>query len=265
MNSNAINIVAIVQGRMGSSRLPGKVMLDLGGMPMIARMVHRVRRARMISRVVIATTDDAADDPLADYCQKQGFPLYRGSQFDVLDRYYQAALLFSADVVVRITADCPMIDPAEIDRTVQRFFESGADFAANRLPPPLKRTTPIGFDTEVCTFAALARAWREADQKFEREHVMPYLYATPGRFKVEVVDHDPDLSHLRWTVDTPEDLALARKVYAAFGNRDDFTFADLMALFDAHPDWLDLNAGVSHRGFLDVDERSSDDVDKNRQ
>ncbi len=119
-------------------------------------------------------------------------------------------------MIVRVTADCPMIDPDEIDRVIQRFFDSGADFAANRLPPPYKRTSPIGMDTEVCSFAALERAWREADQAYQREHVMPYLYDQEGRFKVAVVDRQPDLGgHLRFTVDTPADLQQANEIYAA--------------------------------------------------
>ncbi|MEA3326254.1 MAG: glycosyltransferase family protein, partial [Chloroflexota bacterium] len=169
-------VVAIIQARMGSSRLPGKVLMPIGGEPMLYRVVVRARHAKSVGLVVVATTTDPSDDPVALFCRRRGFPCFRGDPLDVLDRYYQAAIQFNAATVVRLTADCPLIDPHEIDRTAKAFFESNVDFAANRLPPPWKRTTPIGMDTEVVTFDALARAWQEADEKYEREHVMPYLY-----------------------------------------------------------------------------------------
>lgn len=240
---------------MSSSRLPGKVLKDLGGAPVLARVVTRVKRAQWVDKVMVATTLDPSDDAIAEWCTQTEVPCFRGDLYDVLDRYYQAANSVGAVTVVRVTADCPMIAPEEIDRTVQRFIDSSADFAANRLPPPLVRTTPIGMDTEVVSFAALERAWREAKEPFEREHVMPYLYDMPGRFKVEVVDHDPALGHLRFTVDTPADLEQARAIYAHFGNRDDFSFDELIAADQAHPEWQESVRSVQHKGYQDVDER----------
>jgi len=245
---------AIIQARMGSSRLPGKVLKDIGGEPMLFRVVVRARRARTISQVIVATTTDAGDDPVAAFCGSRGIPCFRGDPYDVLDRYYQAARLFSARVIVRLTADCPVIDPGEIDRTVDAFNAAGVDFAANRLPPPWKRTTPIGTDTEVVTFDALARAWREAEAKYAREHVMPYLYEEKGRFNILLVDHDPDLGHLRLTVDTPEDLELIRRIYAFFEDTDDFSLDEILTLLDQHPELLQVNAAVEHKGFKDVDQ-----------
>lgn len=239
---------------MGSSRLPGKVLADVGGKPMLARVVLRARRARLIDQVIVATTTDASDDPIETYCLSMGFPCFRGDPYDVLDRYYQAAKLFKADPIVRITADCPLIDPDEIDRTVEVFLARDVDFAANRLPPPWKRTTPIGMDTEVVSFEALTRAWQEAEAKYAREHVMPYLYEQEGRFKTLLVQHDPDLGHLRLTVDTAQDLELVREIYAAFGNRDDFTLADILRLLDEKPQLLAINADVTHKGYQEVDE-----------
>lgn len=249
-------VVAIIQARMGSSRLPGKTLQDIGGKPMLYRVVVRARRAQTVGQVVVATTIEPGDDPVADYCRSQGFPCYRGDPVDVLDRYYQAAQLFGANTIVRLTGDCPVIDPGEIDRTVRAFFEEKVDFAANRLPPPWKRTTPIGMDTEVVTFGALARDWCEADARYAREHVMPYLYEKDGRFKILKVDHDPDLGYLRLTVDTPEDLKLIRKIYAHFNNSDDFSLTEILSLIEQHPDLMRINAAVSHKGYLDVDERS---------
>lgn len=250
-----MHTVAIIQARMGSSRLPGKVLLDLEGRPMLARVVERARRAKTIHAVMIATTTDPSDDPIEAFCREQGYPVYRGSQFDVLDRFYQAAQQARADVIVRLTADCPLIDPAVIDLTVDRFFQSGADFACNRLPPPWKRTWPIGLDTEVCAFTGLERAWKEAALPFEREHVMPYFYDQEGRFKVVVVNHDPDYGSLRWTVDTPEDLALLREIFKRLGGRDDFGWEDVLALVEREPELQSLNAGVRHKTGTDVDAR----------
>jgi len=248
-------VVGIIQARMGSSRLPGKVLKDIGGESMLYRVVVRARRAQSLGRVVVATTTDASDDPVAEFCRDRGFPCYRGHPFDVLDRYYRAALLFSASTIVRLTADCPVIEPGEIDRTVRAFYAAQVDFAANRLPPPWKRTTPIGMDTEVVTFAALERAWREADAQYAREHVMPYLYEETGRFKVLLVDHVPDLGYLRLTVDTPDDLKLIRRIYEHFDNSDEFNLNEIVSLLSRQPELLQINADVIHKSFKDTDER----------
>jgi spore coat polysaccharide biosynthesis protein SpsF len=250
------SVVAIIQARMGSSRLPGKVLQDVGGKPMLYRVVVRARRSQAVGQVVVATTTDPGDDPILDFCRSFGFPCFRGHPSDVLDRYYQAAVAFGANTVVRLTADCPLIDPAEIDRTLSTFFRLGVDFAANRLPPPWKRTTPIGMDTEVVRFDALARAWSEANATYAREHVMPYLYEQEGRFNIFLVDLDRDLGNLRLTVDTPEDLELIRKIYQHFGNSDDFSMQDIVNLLNAQPEWRLINANVIHKNYKDIDQRN---------
>jgi len=249
-------VVAIVQARMGSSRLPGKVLLDIGGEPMLFRVVVRARRAQTLGKVIVATTTDASDDPIAQFCRARGFPFFRGHPRDVLDRYYQSARYFEAETIVRLTADCPLIDPHEIDRTVRAYFEAEVDFAANRLPPPWKRTTPIGLDTEVVDFNALAEAWRDAEAKYAREHVMPYFYEKDGRFRILLVDHLPDIGHFRLTVDTQDDLRLIRKIYSHFDNSDDFTLNEVLRLLNRHPELLQINAAVVHKGYRDVDERA---------
>jgi spore coat polysaccharide biosynthesis protein SpsF len=249
-------VIAIVQARMGSSRLPGKVLLDIGGETMLYRVIVRARRAQFVGQVVVATTTDPSDDPVEAFCKSKGFPCFRGDPFDVLDRYYQAARLYGASTIVRLTADCPLIDPAEIDRTVQAFFQADLDFAANRLPPPMKRTTPIGMDTEVVSFKALSLASQNAEEKYAREHVMPYLYEEPGRFNILLVDHEPDLSHLRLTVDTPEDLALVRKIYQHFDNSDEFSLTEIIDFLYDSPELLDINANVTHKGYQDIDQRA---------
>jgi spore coat polysaccharide biosynthesis protein SpsF len=247
--------VAIIQARTASSRLPGKVLLDIGGEPMLVRVVERTRRAKWIDEVGIATTTEAGDDMVAELCRSRGYPVYRGDQFDVLDRYYRAAQQFQAQVIVRLTADCPVIDPDVVDDTIQAFFDSGAEFAANRLPPPRKRTYPIGLDTEVVSFTALERAWKEAAEPYEREHVMPYFYDQEGRFKIRLVEHEPDYGALRWTVDTMEDLALLREIYSRFGNRDDFGWKDILALLESEPQLSQINAQVKAKLGSDVDQR----------
>ncbi|MEA4907849.1 MAG: glycosyltransferase family protein [Anaerolineaceae bacterium] len=247
--------IAIIQARMSSSRLPGKVLKDIAGKPMLGHVVERVCQAKGVDEVVVATTTAPDDAAIEEYCRAQGIPVYRGSLYDVLDRFYQAALQYQADVVVRVTADCPLIDPGVIDLTLDAFHASGADFAANRLPPPWKRTYPIGLDTEVCSLAALERAWKEATQAYQREHVMPYLYDQDGRFKVQVVDHDPDYGALRWTVDTPEDLEFVRRVFQLLDGSQVFTWLDILALTQQHPELAAINAGVRHKTATDIDER----------
>ena len=268
-------VVAVVQARMSASRLPGKVLLDIVGEPMLARVVERTNRAQLVNNVLVATSREKADDPIGAFCNEMGYECFRGSLHDVLDRCYGAAKSKSADVVVRITADCPIIDPVVIDQTVSAFFgigpklitESGDakphsksnlipvwDFAANRLPPPWKRTFPIGLDTEVCTFSALETAWFEADQAHQREHVMPFLYENEERFRILLVNHDPDYGDYRWTVDTPQDLELLRQVYLRFGGRDDFSWLEVLELFKREPELAKINAGVDHKNYQDVED-----------
>lgn len=248
-------VVAIIQARMGSSRLPGKVLKDIAGKPMLGRVVERTQKAKMIDEVVIATTLDTSDDAVAEFCCSVRIQCFRGSVFDVLDRFYQAARSFTADIVVRLTGDCPLLDPELIDKAIVELESNNLDFAANRLPPPWKRTYPVGLDVEVCTFAALERAWKEAEKPFEREHVMPYLYDEKDRFRVSVLEADEDHSDQRWTVDTPEDLELMRKVYGYFKNIKAFSWKDVLDYFKEHPELSRINAGASQKSALDLDDR----------
>jgi spore coat polysaccharide biosynthesis protein SpsF len=218
-------IVAIIQARMAASRLPGKVLKTLGHQPVLAWMLARTRRSKLIDEVVVATTTDPSDDSVAEYCQQEHAAFTRGSMQDVLDRYYQAAKVFRADVIVRLTADCPFIDPDLLDDNLRTFLraEPKIDFAANRLPPPHHRTVPIGLDAEYCWFEGLELIWKEAKEQHQREHVMPYFYEHPERFNLLHITHDPDYGNLRWTVDTPEDLQLLRQIVSYFPERDDFS------------------------------------------
>ena len=272
-------VVAIIQGRMSSSRLPGKILADIVGQPMLQQVFLRTSRAQTLDDVIFATTTDASDDPVAEYCEFSGIPFTRGSLYDVLDRYYQAASQTKADVVVRITADCPVIDPDLIDEVVKSVIGNRStldsyqfDFAANRLPPPWNRTYPIGLDTEVCTFAALERAWKEAKEPQHREHVMPYFYegvelaainrqlqtgVSPRGFKVALLHHTTDFGEYRWTVDTPEDLEFMRQVYSRFDGRDDFSWKEVLDLVHNEPELMNINAGIQHKTVKDIDERAT--------
>jgi len=286
-------VVAVIQGRMSSSRLPGKILVDIAGQPMLQRVFIRTSRAATLTQTVFATTNDASDDPVAEYCDFSGIPFMRGSQFDVLDRYYQAAMKFKADVVVRVTADCPVIDPVLIDDAVNALrgrYEGmpdpledlnrpllpdelifAADFVCNRLPPPWHRTYPIGLDVEVCTFEALKKAWKEAKEPQQREHAMPYFYEgvdleqinrkleygiSLRGFRIALLHHTTDFGDHRWTVDTPEDLEFMRQVYAHFDGRDDFTWKEVLDLVHDRPELMKINAGVRHKTLKDIDNRA---------
>src|ERR1700675_3995041 len=225
-------IVAIVQARMGSSRLPGKSIADVAGRPLLWHVVHRLRRAKLVDQVVIATGEQNGDDPIAEFCGSEGIACFRGSEEDVLDRYYRAAQASRADTVVRITADCPLIDPAVVDRVIARFQTGDCDYASN----VLRYTSPDGLDTEVFSFAALERAWQEARKPSEREHVTPYLRS--GQFRIANIASDspvPQGKH-RWTVDYPADLEFVRQVYGVFSANGHFGFQDVLDLLRERPE-----------------------------
>jgi spore coat polysaccharide biosynthesis protein SpsF len=264
-------VVAIIQGRMSSSRLPGKILADIAGQPMLQRVFIRTSRAATVTETIFATTTDASDDPVAEYCDYSGIPFTRGSLFDVLDRYYQAAKETKADIIVRITADCPVIDPALIDDVVRTLLDDEYDFVSNRLPPPWHRTYPIGLDVEACTFKVLAKAWKEAREPRHREHAMPYFYEgaelttvnrqlqtgiSPRGFNFALLHHATDFGDYRWTVDTPEDLEFMRLVYRHFDGRNDFTWKEVLDLVHNEPDLIKINAGVQHKTFKDIDKRA---------
>jgi spore coat polysaccharide biosynthesis protein SpsF len=230
---------------MGSTRLPGKALTSIGGHSMLEWVVKRSARATRLHSVVVATTVDARDDSIAAFCDEANYPVYRGSEHDVLDRYWKAAKACAADVIVRITSDCPLIDPEVIDLTVDRFMShpGSVDYASNTLEP---RTYPRGLDVEVFSRAALERAWLEDQRRESREHVTPYMYGTAGRFRTLRVAAPEDCSDHRWTVDTPEDLAFARAVYNHFPDGE-FGYHQVLAFLSFHPEIRLLNAAVTQK------------------
>jgi len=238
-------VVVIIQARMGSTRLPGKVLMDIGGRTMLARTVRRAGWATLVDEAVVATTTATGDDAILDECARLGVAVFRGSEDDVLDRYYGAAQEHQAEAVVRVTSDCPFIDPGLIDRAARAFLEERPDYASNTL----ERTYPRGLDTEILTKEALERAWIEAREPHQRAHVTPYIYLNPDRFHLLSVTGDRDLSAHRWTVDTPEDIEFARAVYGRLGNGDSFTWEEALADVETDPRLVQVNSGIQQKSL----------------
>lgn len=233
-------VVLIVQARIGSSRLHGKVLQDIDGQPMLARVVERARQVPGVTRVLVATSTEARDAAIVDMAPALGVEVVTGSELDVLDRYYQVARRFDAEVVVRVTADCPMLDPAASGRVVARILEGDVDYVTNCQPP----TYPDGLDTEAVLFSALESAWRESTLRSEREHVTPFIWKRPERFRTARLLSDPDLSVHRWTVDDERDLAFVREVYRRLLPTDGpcFGMAEVLALLEREPGLRAINA-----------------------
>lgn len=251
--------ICVIQARFASSRLPGKVLERIGDRSMLAMIIERASRAATIEAMIVATSTEVSDDAVATAAKEAGARVMRGSQFDVLDRYYKALNLESdADILVRLTADCPFVDPDLIDLVVNRLIEGDLAFSANRLPPPHARTYPVGLDVEACTTEALRTAWKEATLPHQREHVMPYLYENPRQFRIGVVDLDFDLSGYRWTVDTVEDLAAVRQIAALVGP-EPYGWRDVLNVAQAHPEIGELNRTARQKAATESDSRWEQD------
>lgn len=236
-----MNIVAIMQARMGSTRLPGKILQDIAGKPMLQRSVERSLLSKRITSFIVATTSLDRDDVIADYCSRQGWNCHRGSELDVLDRYYRAAQEAGADVVVRLTSDCPLLDAGVIDRIIDAYLAtSGTDYACSFLP---SRTYPRGMDVEVFSFAALERAWKEDENPAYREHVTMYILRNPEIFSLIGVPNSTNWSDLRWTVDEQADLDFVDAVYRAMPN-DSFRWFELIDLLQRKPELKTINAHI---------------------
>lgn len=249
-------ILAILQARMSSTRLPGKVLKPILGRPMLELHLERLSRMTTIDRLVVATSTEPEDTPIVDLCDALNVDSFRGSLDDVLDRYYRTAMHYGADALIRLTGDCPLADPAIIDQGVRRFVNSEFDYVGNCMT----RTFPIGLDFEVLTAVSLQQAWREAVLPSEREHVTPFIKNHPERFAIESFTNDIDYSHHRWTVDEPEDFEFVTKVYEALYpiNRN-FAMHDILRLLEKCPDLRALNYHIVHgegyRKSLRQDER----------
>lgn len=231
----------IIQARMAARRLPGKVLKRIAGMTVLEHVVRRARAAERVERVIVATTVEPQDLAIVELMSSVGVSVFCGSETDVLDRYYQAARLFSVERIVRITADCPLIDPEIIDRVIQHAVKTQAEYCSN----VLEETFPDGLDVEVVTFTALARAWREADLPSEREHVTAYIRKHPELFQLANVRSAVNAAEQRWTLDEERDEAFLRAVIEAlYPTNPDFRMADVLALLRARPELATINAGI---------------------
>lgn len=237
-----MRIVVIVQARTGSSRLPGKVLLDLAGKPVIQRVYERACKISGVDNVVIATTIDQQDDKLVDFCNSLAIPIYRGSVLDVLDRYYQAAKHYEADAIVRITGDCPLVDPLEVNKVVDKFVSGDFDYVSNTQPPML----PDGLDVSIGSFSAYEKSWKEAKLKSEREHVTQYIRKHPEKFRISSVEYNEDYSEHRWTIDEQEDYEFISKIYEKLAEKKLYGhLRDVLIVLAENPDLVKLNSGFN--------------------
>jgi spore coat polysaccharide biosynthesis protein SpsF len=238
-----MKVVATIEARMRSSRLPGKVLRRVAGKPMLELLIERLRRARRLDQIVVATTDNPADNPIEELARRLGAGCFRGSEDDVLDRVLRAAQSVAADVIVEITGDCPLIDPEVIDRLVEVYLTHNYDYVAN----VLKRTYPDGLDAQVFATALLADVASRTHDPADREHVSLYIYEHPEHYRLHNVESDlPEKYwHLRLTLDTPQDFDLIAAIYDELYPKDPaFTLGDVLRLLDRRPDLLALNAEV---------------------
>lgn len=241
-----MKILIIVQARMTSTRLPGKVLKEVLGKPLLEYQIERLRRVRLADGIVIATTTNDTDAPIVNLCRRLDVPVFRGSEHDVLSRYYEAAKFHHADVILRVTSDCPLIDPQVIDKTIRFYLDHKTEY--DYVSNGLERTYPRGMDTEVFPFQVLEEAFVEAEHQAEREHVTPFIYRRPERYKLGNCRCQEDLSYHRWTVDTAEDFELIKKIIEAlYPINNQFGLTDILDLLMKHPEWVAINAHVKQK------------------
>lgn len=243
------HIVAIIQARMGSTRLKNKTLVDIAGKPLLGHIIDRVKASRAIHEIIIATTTDSQDGVILRLATEHGIKKYAGSQEDVLDRFYHAAKQLAADVIVRITSDDPFKDPEVIDKIVRHFISHpDLDYASNTIEP----TYPEGLDVEVFSFEALKQAWKEAELPSEREHVTPYIWKNPKKFKIANIKYKNDLSNLRWTLDYEEDLRFTREIYKRLYHGQIFFMDDILTLLQKEPSLININQHIpKYTGYLE--------------
>ena len=248
-NQREIKVVAVIQARMGSSRLPGKVMRELGGKPVLAHVIDRVGTCELIDEVVVATTTANADDVIAAESRRMGARVFRGPENDVLRRYADAARQARADVVVRVTSDCPLVDPTVLSGMLDQFLSAAAEGRGpDYLSNTLDRTFPRGLDAEIFRFAALERANAEATEPHQREHVTPYIWEHPQRFAIRQYKGEEDHSDLRWTLDTEADWRFLSAVFGLLGDSGaELTTAAVLQLLDRHPEVKSINMHVEQK------------------
>lgn len=242
------NIIAIIQARMGAERLPGKVLMDIVGRPMLWHIINRVRHSKYINKIIIATTTNKDDDQIENFCKTYNIDFYRGNEDDVLDRYYQAAELWNTDIIVRITSDCPLIDSDVINKVIYSYLKNKNNFkgASN----VIRRTYPRGLDTEVISFSTLERVWNDAKKDYQREHVTIYIYEHLDQFKMCSVENKENLSSFRWTVDEEKDLEFVRTIYKKlYQERKIFLMRDVLRLLEREPYLKEINKNIKQKNI----------------
>lgn len=239
-------IVAIIQARMGSTRLPGKVMNNLCGKTVLAHVIERVKQSKLIDEIIIATTRSKNNDVIVSEAINNGAKIYRGSEEDVLSRYYEATVENNADIVVRITSDCPLIDPFVIDKIIEFYLNNSYELVTNAGMDLSQRTYPRGLDVEVFSSKVLEEAYEKATEKYQREHVTPYIYENSRN--IYYYKNDVDFSKYRWTLDTNEDFELIQAVYEElYKGKHDFYFKDILKLFNKKPELSEINRYVKQK------------------
>lgn len=241
-----MKVVAIIQARIGSTRLSGKIMKELCGKTVLEHVINRVKLARNIDEIIIATTIEENDDIVEKEAKKCGVTVFRGSEENVLSRYYFAAQRANADVVVRITSDCPLIDPEVTGDVINYYLEHNLDIVTNGGIDLKERTYPRGLDTEVFSYNQLENAYLKATKQYQREHVTPYIYENST--KVFYFKNNTDYSYYRWTLDTPEDYKLIKCIYERlYSGHHNFRWKDVLKLFDEDPSLFEINCNIEQK------------------
>ncbi|MBA3815439.1 MAG: glycosyltransferase family protein [Parachlamydiaceae bacterium] len=238
--------VVIMQARMGSTRLPGKLLKEVLGKPLLLYQIERLQRVTLANEIVVATTTNPIDHTVIDFCHSKQIPVFQGSENDVLDRYFQAAKYFEAEVIVRVSGDCPLIDQQVVDKVIDFYKKNYPRF--QYVSNTLERSYPRGMDVEVFSFSALEKAATIATRPEQREHVTPYIYQHPELFALGNVAHHPNESHYRWTVDTIEDFQLITAILEnLYPKKPNFSMYDILEAFKEHPEWININAHVQQK------------------
>ncbi len=242
-----MNTVAIIQARMGSTRLGGKVLKEISGKPVLLHLLSRLKHSQLIKKIVVATTTDKKDDIIAELVTGWGFEVFRGSENDLLDRYYQAAKRFNADPVIRVTSDCPLLDPKIVDQAIGAFLDGKYDAVFMD-----ETTYPDGLGVAIYSFRALEKAWKEAKLPSEREHVGPYIEFHPEIFKIKILQYKDGIGYMRWTIDEEKDYLFIKEIYdRLYRENEIFHMEDILDVLKKEPELLEINKGIIHNeGYL---------------
>lgn len=244
-------LTAIIQARLGSSRLPGKVMVKINGKPLLYYVINQTSHSKYIKNIIVATTRLSQDKKIVSFCKSNNIKYFRGSNTDLLDRYYNCAKKFNCNPIIRITSDCPLIDPIVIDTIIKKFLENSYDYVSNNIEKKQNEWVnstcnfPQGMTVEISSFEALEKVWKKSKKSSEREHVFPYIQSHPKFFKISNVKHKPDYSHVRCTVDRKEDLTFIKELFKNFPKNLRFIkMKDIIKIIKSDPDLIKINSSI---------------------